>query len=433
MESLKRALEQIGRLWTNLGATQRVVLSAAAALMVLLLFWGSSAATPTWTRVAGAEVDASRRATIVKKLQERNQKHEVRGNEIYVPKEDADRVVLELAGEGAMSDNSVWKFLEQSDIFATRWDKEKRFQVALQSRLEGMIRGIESVKNASVVINPGSTNSQLGFAGPKASASVQVELHEGRTLSRKNAQAIAGLVASAVPGVEPGQVHLMDTRGTSYRVSSPNDIGPSIGDLYDYKKRMEEDIEKKIRSAFAFSAASVVVGIKVRSADTHREDIKHGKAGSHRGGGEAGSEGHRDCHASPDQGSRTGRIVEAQGRDTESESSSREKSVVDRSTIQEHNPAGDIERVTIGVIIPVEEGPAFAEAERQLSKLRDFVLKAEAQLRRRTSASSSFPPRSLSRSRPWRNPTAPRGGSPPTGSSSSSAPSRSSPSSSSSA
>ena len=159
MESLKRALEQIGRMWANLSATQRVVLSAAAALMVVLLIFGSVSSAESWVRIAGPEVDGSKRADILKKLQERNQKHELRGAEILVPKQDADRIVLELAGEGAMTTNSVYKFLEQSDIFATRWQNEKRLQIALQSKLESMIRSIESVRNAVVVINPGSTNS----------------------------------------------------------------------------------------------------------------------------------------------------------------------------------------------------------------------------------------------------------------------------------
>src|SRR6516162_3486733 len=132
MDSVKRALENLGRMWAALNATQRVLLSASALLMVLLLVWGSAGSVPTMVRVAGPEVDAAKRQQILSKFQERNQKHEVRGAEIFVPKEDADRVVLELAGEGSMTNNGVWKFLEQSDIFAPRWTQEKRFQIALQ-------------------------------------------------------------------------------------------------------------------------------------------------------------------------------------------------------------------------------------------------------------------------------------------------------------
>src|SRR6185503_93747 len=110
MESLKRALESIGRMWATLSATQRVIIGAAALLMFVLLVVSSTSTTSAWVRVAGPELDATKRANILKKLQERNQKHEVRGSEILVPKEDADRIVLDLAGEGSLDVDSFSKF-----------------------------------------------------------------------------------------------------------------------------------------------------------------------------------------------------------------------------------------------------------------------------------------------------------------------------------
>src|SRR5579862_131367 len=276
MDSIKRALDSIGRMWAALNATQRVILSVSAALMVLLLVWGSASSVPTMVRVAGQEVDAAKRQAILSKFQERNQKHEVHGNDIFVPKEDADRVVLELAGEGTMTNNAVWKFLEQSDIFATRWQQEKRLQVALQARLEGMIRSIESVKNASVVVNPGSTNYAFGFAGSKPSASVQVELQEGKTLSRKNVQAIAGLVSAAVNGVEEDQVHIMDTRGNPYRVAKSSAEARNANDIRELERNIEQDIYDKLKAGFVhYPSASFVVGVKVRKNSSDTEEIKH--------------------------------------------------------------------------------------------------------------------------------------------------------------
>lgn len=376
MESLKRALEQIGRLWSSLNATQKVILSAGAVVMALLLFWGTSSTTETWVRISGPEVDASKRHEMLQKFQAQNQKHEVRGSEIFVPKQDADRIVLEMAGDGTMSNSSVWKFLEQSDIFATRWDKEKRLQIALQTRLEGMIRSIESVKNAAVVINPGSTHHQLGFAGPKPSASVQVELKEGMGLSRKNVQAIAGLVARAVSGVEEDQVHIMDTKANSYRAAKPNPDRIAAEGMRDIEMQVEESILRGIKGSPFFEGASVVVRVKAKSSSSDTDQLEHGKAtvieeqeskrvkkgsGGSRGSGVKKGEGDAES------------VVEPSGREDETETQSNQKSVVGSKRTVEHNPAGDIERVTVGVLIPVEEGPKMAEAERQLPKLRSFV------------------------------------------------------------
>ena len=371
MDSIKRALESIGRMWTALNATQRVILSASAALMVLLLVWGSASSVPTMVRVAGPEVDASKRQEILTKFQQRNQKHEVRGTEILVPKEDADRVVLELAGEGTMSNNAVWKFLEQSDIFATRWQQEKRLQIALQARLEGMIRSIESVKNASVVINPGSTSYAFGFAGSKPSASVQVELQDGKSLNRKNVQAIAGLVARAVNGVEDDQVHIMDTKGISYRATR--------NDSQDISLEIEQLIQKQLKDTFAFSGASVIVRVQTNARSSKSEETKYGRSQVK----ESDETIIRKGSPSPpsprvQKGPSEAEAPVETPSPTETQNTNKELRVVDQKKTVEENPAGQIERITVGVLIPIEvgqEGKEMTEAEKLLPKLKEFVLK----------------------------------------------------------
>jgi flagellar biosynthesis/type III secretory pathway M-ring protein FliF/YscJ len=365
-------------MWAALHATQRVILSASAVLMVVLLVWGSAASAPSWVRVAGPEVTADARANILRKFQEKNQKHEVRGAEIYVPREDADRVVLELSGEGSMSNNAVWKFLEQSDIFATHWEKEKRMQVALQARLEGMIRSVESVKNASVIINPGSVNSQLGFSGPKASASVQVELRDEAVLTTDNVKAIAGLVARAVNGVEQDQVHLMDTRGKAYRVPKSREM--DVDDFADYESKREARIQRQLKEVPAFSRANVIVRVQANIKSSKVTERKFGRSQAKETEetsvrkGVGGSTAPQVRKGSGDEPP-----VEAPPAPSENQSSFRQSNAIDEKNIVEDNPAGEIQRITVAVLIPVEvgaDGKEMIEAEKQLPALREFVLTA---------------------------------------------------------
>jgi flagellar M-ring protein FliF len=376
MESLKRALEQIGRMWANLGATQRVVLGAAAAAMVVLLLFGSVSSAESWVRLAGPEAD---RAAILKKLQERNQKYEVRGNEIYVPKADADRLAMELRGEGSMTDADLFKFLDQPNIMATRWDKEKRLQIALQSRIESMIRSIDGVQQASLMINPGSTNHQFGFVGAKPSAAVTLKLRDGMTLSQKNVQAIAGLVARSVTGIEEDMVHIVDGRGNAYRARKVDESSAAVADIRDYERGEEARILNSIKDAFSSitqSGVSVVVRIKASSKSTESEAVTRDKPVV-----VESEEENRTVRKGPDAsvGVRKGPDAEpaapSSGGD-EITKKTREKSVVGVTKKIERNPAGDIERITVGVLIPVEEGPRLNEAQRNLPALRDFVLKA---------------------------------------------------------
>src|ERR1043166_2247545 len=141
MDVLKRAWDAIRRMWGNLTTTQRTIVGAAAAGVVLFLVWGSVVSTPDgMVRVVGREVDDEKRGEILKRLQEKNEKYEVRDRDIYLPRETADRVVLELAGDGVMSDHAVWQWLENSDILVGEGQLKKRHKVALQRKLEIMIR-----------------------------------------------------------------------------------------------------------------------------------------------------------------------------------------------------------------------------------------------------------------------------------------------------
>lgn len=370
METFKPAVEYVRRLWAGLGPSQRLLAAAAGAAALLLAVWGTvAAADPPAVRVVGREAAPEERAAVLRKLQKEGVRHEVRDQEIYVPRRDADRVILELAGEGILSDQAVWKFLEEDAIFADRWQKEKRYQVALQRRLEYMIRKMDAVRNASVQISPGSEAWQTGFQGPRPSASVQVELHPGKVLQDKNVLAIAGLVAHAVPGLDRDRVHLMDTQGRAYKVPR-SDGAASADDLRGNEARLEEEIKAKIIDLFP--TARVVVRAVAKAAQVHVREKKYGRAVPVReeehkgivkgalGSGEGGFKGRSDLGPGPEP------AVPEGGR------SLRVENVVDETVTERSEPLGAIESVTVGVLIPVEEGRSLLTPE----QAKDLIAKA---------------------------------------------------------
>ncbi len=373
MDAFKRALENIRRMWGNLGSTQRVVLAASAALMVTLLVWSSTgSAADGMVRVVGREVDEATRAKVLQRFAQ-GQRYEIRDKEIYVPKADADRVMLELAGDGVLGDDAVWKFLEQDNIFASKWDKEKRLQIAIQRRLEGMIRKVDGVRNASVVISQGSASSQLGFAGTKASASVQVDLQGG--LSTANVQAIAGLIARA-SGVEMDLVHIMDTRGRSYRARKPDSDAAQAQDHRDYELQIEKQILSDIKTNL--TGALVVVRVQANNSEVQTKEVTHTnpkavrteeKSEVQKGGGSqapVGIKGEGQAAQAP----------EGAGGSSNINKESREDLVTDRKDESRRTPAGAIQKITVGVLIPVEtgaDGKEMAEAEKLLPVYKEWV------------------------------------------------------------
>jgi hypothetical protein len=100
--------------------------------------------------------------------QERNQKHGSAGTR-FLPKEDADRIPSNSPRRRGQQISH--QFLEQSDIFDPVAGT-KRLQIALQTRLEGMIRSIESVRNAGVVSAAPRATSSDSPAQPGAAVTV---------------------------------------------------------------------------------------------------------------------------------------------------------------------------------------------------------------------------------------------------------------------
>src|ERR1043166_7353900 len=137
-----------------------------------------------------------------------------------------------------------------------------------------MIRPNQIVPDAPGTPAPPPATQQWGFQGPKATASVQVELQPGKSLGRANVAAIGGLVARAVPGLEPDQVILTDTRGNSYRVPRESETVATGGFLRDLEARLEEDIKVKIIALF--QNASVAVRVVAKSVDVHTIKEKFG-------------------------------------------------------------------------------------------------------------------------------------------------------------
>lgn len=375
MDGFKRALEYIRRMWGNLNASQRVLLAAASVGMVLLLVWGSTGvAGDSMHLVVGHEVSDAERGEILKNLQEKNIRYEIRNRDIYVPREDSERVVLELAGDGVMSDKAVWQWLANSDIVASKWQLEKRYQIALQRKLEMLIRKIDGVRGAGVVLSFVGEAQQLFKDSAKASATVQVELRPGAQFGRGQAKSVATLVARAVPGLETDRVVITDTKGNSYSIPRDNGNMAVSGEIRDLEARLEEDIKLKITDIFG-STARVVVRTVAKTTHMESEERTHTRPQvvdseeskrvekSKPAGGVPGIKG---------EGSLIPQEAGGVGKE-ETEQSLREKSAIDTKWQKTIDPSGAIQKVTVGVLIPVNEGEKEPMSE---DDARRFVLAA---------------------------------------------------------
>lgn len=355
MDALKRLVESVKQMVLDLKPGQRLMLAVLVASLAVFAAWGVTSATRTdMVRVVGLDVDEATRGRIVERLESANQRYEIRDGEILVPRRDAGRVRLDLASKNVLSGEELWDLIKTDSMIATRWDKEKRYQLALQGSLANMIRSIEGIRNARVLLQPGTHS---GFRrGTPAGATVTVELDHGvNGLSDDNVTAIAGAVSRVVTGLTMDHVHILDTSGTPYNVDSVRSTaGPASG-MFKLEQQIARAREEQIRKLEPGIVAAVAVKLGSSSSETHerrlekpvpvekdylREEVKEG--------GQGGPPSIKGASDLPQPAA-------APSRD-ESKTSDSEKLVPGFVDTKKKNPAGEIVKITAAVKWPVLVG-----------------------------------------------------------------------------
>ena len=207
---------QFREFFKNLGPTKRlsvlavsVIAMAAVATMVFMVSGRDFA--PLFTNIPNDQV-----ATIVTKLNEKNIPYQLRdgGKTISVPKDLLHSTQMTLMAEigSPKMGNLGLEIFDKQDFGINSYAQKINFQRALQGELMRAINTLTAVKQSKVILALPNKKTFLEEGG-KPSASVIVEIHQGKELSADQTRGIRYLVANAVEGMEPDRVAVMDERG----------------------------------------------------------------------------------------------------------------------------------------------------------------------------------------------------------------------------
>ena len=153
-------------------------------------------------------------AEIVGKLEGLKVAYQLKGDgtTILVPAEQALRLRMQLAGEGMPAGGSVgYEIFDRSDTFGqTAFVQNVNLLRALEGELARTIRALDSIENARVHLN--IPKHEL-FVEKEPEPTASVVIRARGTVNASQVQAIQNLVASAVPGMKPGTVTVIDEKG----------------------------------------------------------------------------------------------------------------------------------------------------------------------------------------------------------------------------
>jgi len=188
-----------------------LAVSAILAGCLAGLLWYAS--RPDWrTLYAGLDADDGRQ--IAQQLTSAGIPFDVSpdGSTLRVPLQNLDKARLVTTAKGGPKSGRMgFELFDHPNWMGSEFDEKVNYQRALEGELEHTIATLASVQSARVHLVL-AHDSLFSTDQREAKASVVLRLRH-RTLSDDEAEAISNLVASAVDGLRPGNVVLVDAEG----------------------------------------------------------------------------------------------------------------------------------------------------------------------------------------------------------------------------
>jgi len=190
-------------------------------------------------------------AAVVAKIRESGSDYLLADNgaAVLVPSAKVAEIRLQLAAAGVPKSGRIgFELFDKTNFGASDFTEQVNYHRALEGELERTVMALAEVEQARVHITFPKDSVFLESRQP-AKASVLVKLRAGAALSSQNVAAICQLAASAVDGLSPEAVSVVDMRGNllnrARRSLSGDDAEPSEAAL-DYRQKIEHDLLAKI-------------------------------------------------------------------------------------------------------------------------------------------------------------------------------------------
>jgi flagellar M-ring protein FliF len=246
-------MEQIKKLLLSLTAMQRVTIVFCALAMAAGVVWFSrwqqdAGMRPLYTALspedASAMVQKLREGGVVYKISEN-------GTSVMVPEAKVAELRLEMAGLGLPKTGRIgFEIFDKTNFGITDFAEHVNYRRAVEGELERSIMALAAVQQARVHVSL-PKESVFTDSREAAKASVLVGLRPAARLSAQNVTAITNLVSSAVEGLAPESVSVVDMNGNLLsrprRDALPDGAQISEAAL-EYRQAIEHDLAVKINN-----------------------------------------------------------------------------------------------------------------------------------------------------------------------------------------
>ena len=260
--------------FTESNAARNLALAIGAALVVALMvgawLWSQQ---PDYKVLFSNFTDRDGGA-IVTSLQQMNVPYKFAegGGAILVPASQVYDARLKLASQGLPKGGSVgFELMENQKLGVSQFLEQVNFQRALEGELARSIQAIGAVQTARVHLAMPKA-SVFVRDQQKPTASVVLNLNQGRALDAGQVSAIVHLVASSVPELASKSVTVVDQSGN---LLSESDKGANANGLDPAQLKYVQDLQRSIVKRIESIISPLVGPNNVRAEATADIDFSH--------------------------------------------------------------------------------------------------------------------------------------------------------------
>ena len=202
-------MQKLGDFWLGLGLQRQIIVAAATVGVFLAVLGIARMASSPAMSLLYAGLDPVAAGEVIQALDARNVRYRVQGDAIYVSERVRDETRLQLAARSLPANGAAgYELLDTLSGFGTTSQMfDAAYWRAKEGELARTIATSPGVRGARVHIAQGNTSPFRREAEARASVTVT---SAGGGVSATQARAIRFLVASAVAGLDAGNVSVID-------------------------------------------------------------------------------------------------------------------------------------------------------------------------------------------------------------------------------
>lgn len=227
--------------WTIIGS----FFITLVVLFVFVFLNSQTKFTPLYSNLSPAETGEIKTA-----IEEKGILTEVSsdGKTISVPDEEVSNLKVDLAAEGIPQNGNVNYSIFSDNMGLGMTDRH--FDVverdAMQNELAELIRQIDGVTDANVMITLPKENIWITDEEQVATASVVIQGDPAFQLDQKQINGLYHLISKSVPSLPAEQIVIMDQNGQALAMAEENQLDTSLS-LYQQQREIKQDVEKDIQ------------------------------------------------------------------------------------------------------------------------------------------------------------------------------------------